>query len=746
MKRKASEVESAAPNGVSSPSKKRASPGAHEKDTRSEFRQDLFDASTLRASEEAYAASQPYPHHVISSLIEPSLLKSVRSEITSSLSFTPKQTDIYRIHQTGDLANLSGLDSASLSQLPSLLRLRDALYSPLFRSYLSGITGSGPLSGVKTDMAINVYTPGCHLLCHDDVIGSRRVSYILYLTNPEPGKEWRAEWGGALRLYPTTPTATDGVRTPSPDASVKIPPAFNQLSFFAVRPGESFHDVEEVYHAQPGDEHGDEDRVRMAISGWYHVPQKGEDGYVPGVEEKWAEKSSLMQLQGKAAEGVDFPQRDVRLYTQEEAKVVDDKSKGKAVMRGADEEDDDTLSEADLTFLLRFLAPTFLTPETLSSLSSLFLDESSLRVDSFLSRKFAERLRADIEAQERESLPSTSPDIESTTPWRVARPPHKHRYLYQQIRNDTAAERGPLQELLEDLFPSRAFRKWLCLATSSQLESFNVLARRFRRGEDYTLASGSASEEEQARAGEDPSPTVEVTLGITPSTGWGDDEGQVEAEISDPNEKASNGQGATNGSSTALPTSNGAAPPAPDPEEQAQAYDDEDAVGGYEVYMASSDGPPKAKTGNDEDGSDSDLDPAVYRSSTKSKSKRQTKSGSLAKGEDKSGDEEEEADEDEEEDEDEDDGILFSMPPGWNRLSIVLRDAGVLRFVKYVSRRAKGDRWDITGEFTGKLLAAGEDEGEEEEDGEEDGEEDNREDEEEEGDEDEASDAEEDEG
>lgn len=136
-------------------------------------------------------------------MIEPTLLRAVRDEIQEHLSFTEKETDIYKIHQSGDLANLDGLDDASLSKLPSLLKLRDALYSARFREYLSSITGAGKLSGRKTDMAINVYTEGCHLLCHDDVIGDRRISYILYLTDPDT--PWQPEWGGALRLYPTTP-------------------------------------------------------------------------------------------------------------------------------------------------------------------------------------------------------------------------------------------------------------------------------------------------------------------------------------------------------------------------------------------------------------------------------------------------------------------------------------------------------------------------------------------------------------
>ncbi|KAL8863907.1 MAG: hypothetical protein Q9174_007518, partial [Haloplaca sp. 1 TL-2023] len=209
-----------------------------------------FRESLLQQAEEyqkQYEISEPYQHGVIQDLLDPQLLRHVRTEIQQNLSFTRKETDIYKIDQSGDLANLDGLDDSSLELLPYLLTLRDALYSPAFRGFLSTVTDSGPLSGEKTDMAINVYTPGCHLLCHDDVIGSRRVSYILYLTDPD--RPWKPEWGGALRLYPTIVHKEDGkeIKVPSPDWSKSIPPAFNQLSFFAVQPGESFHDVEEVY-------------------------------------------------------------------------------------------------------------------------------------------------------------------------------------------------------------------------------------------------------------------------------------------------------------------------------------------------------------------------------------------------------------------------------------------------------------------------------------------------------------------
>jgi hypothetical protein len=50
-------------------------------------------------------------------------------------------------------------------------------------------------------MSVNSYKKTCHLLNHDDVIGSRRVSYILYMPLPTD-QPWQPEWGGALELYP----------------------------------------------------------------------------------------------------------------------------------------------------------------------------------------------------------------------------------------------------------------------------------------------------------------------------------------------------------------------------------------------------------------------------------------------------------------------------------------------------------------------------------------------------------------
>lgn len=536
------------------------------------------------------------------------------------------------------------MDDASLARLPSLLQLRDALYSEKFREYLASVTGSGKLSGRKTDMAINIYTEGCHLLCHDDVIGSRRLSYILYLTDPD--NPWRPEWGGALRLYPTKTVKDEkgeDIKIPSPDHSLSIPPAFNQLSFFTVQPGESFHDVEEVYHPAEN-EKGKEKRVRMAISGWYHIPQEGEDGYEEGLEEKLAERSSLSQLQGRG-DIYDQPQPQPVDWESEDAAADKGKGKGKEAVRS----DDSEFSESDLNFLLKFISPSYLTPDIAEELSETFANDSSLSLERVLSDKFAARVREYIEEQEKAALPQSSDEIESSTDWKVARPPHKHRYLFQQPRKGAAAS-SPIQELLNDLLPSQAFRKWLSQITGmNRLTSYNLLARRFRRGQDYTLASGYDGEE----------PRLEFTIGLTPTPGW-------EKEDDNEEEDEENGEGESK--------------PA---EEEEEKTTDEPSVGGYEVYMAGDDDEEEEDEEENEDGVKTKKpksDPAIYKAA---------------------GD---------------DDGILFSMAAGWNRMSIVLRDSGTLKFVKYVSAAANGDRWDITGEVG---VVYDEEEGEEDDDEEE---------------------------
>jgi hypothetical protein len=97
---------------------------------------------------------------------------------------------------------------------------------------------------------------------------------------------------------------------------------------------------------------------------------------------------------------------------------------------------------------------------------------------------------------------------------------------------------------------------------------------------------------------------------------------------------------------------------------------------------------------------DEEDDPAVYRSGSHKVSK-QNGHGHTVSGNDSAGSSHGNGDVDTEDsdEEDDDDGTLLTVQPGFNRLLLVLRDEGVMRFVKYVSAAAEGSRWDVCGEF-----------------------------------------------
>jgi Rps23 Pro-64 3,4-dihydroxylase Tpa1-like proline 4-hydroxylase len=142
-----------------------------------------------------------YKHSVLYPLCNKDFLSEVHNEITANMKANFKETDLFKLFQTAELGSLE--ETILEKEMPSLLKLRKILYSEEFRQFISKITNcSEELNEILTDRvdcSINAYSNSCHLLCHDDVIGTRCVSYIIYLSNPE--EEWKAEDGGAVELY-----------------------------------------------------------------------------------------------------------------------------------------------------------------------------------------------------------------------------------------------------------------------------------------------------------------------------------------------------------------------------------------------------------------------------------------------------------------------------------------------------------------------------------------------------------------
>lgn len=477
-------------------------------DVKQYFGPGIFDAKFRKTMTQTISDSQPYRWGTIKNLMDDTLLRNVRKEVENEIHFTKKETDIYKVYQSGDLANLSGLDWDDLSRLPSLFKLREALYSQEFRDFISEITQSGKLSGVKTDMSINTYTKGCHLLTHDDVIGSRRVSFILYL--PDPDKVWKEHYGGALRLFPAIVP-----NVPKIDPSAKLVPQFNQIAFFTVQPGLSFHDVEEVKV----------DKQRLSIQGWYHIPQPGEDGFIEGEQEKTEARSTLQQLESKELEVYDFP-KEVRIpFSSHEIKNY---------------ENIEGLDEFDLKYLSKFLNPALLRIEEIKRLQKTFIDESLIEIKDLLNDELAEELKTKIRTTELDEIMPKHQD-EVQFPWKISLPPHKWRYLYMDgkqeepltVEGTAYSNLGPQEapnfkllskttnhetssRLIElaSFLKSISFKKWLSLITDLIPVSDQILVRRFRPGHDFKLATSINNEDSELDA------LLEATLSLTPSKGW----------------------------------------------------------------------------------------------------------------------------------------------------------------------------------------------------------------------------------
>ncbi|BGP26953.1 putative component of NuA3 histone acetyltransferase complex [Rhodotorula toruloides] len=581
------------------------------------FHSTLLARDNVNRLRTAHAASAPYKHAVVDRLFDEGFLKRARKEITEQLSFRLKETDIYKINQTGDLSNLSGLPASELALLPTLLELRDALYSKEFRSFVQEVTGCGPLSGIKTDMSCAEYSEGCYLLNHDDVIGTRRISFILYIVLDEPA--WQPEWGGALELYPVLEADEqnpDRPNVPVSKPSVVIPPAFNQFVFFEVQPGHSFHSVEEV--VVEGDKQKGGVGARVSLSGWFHKPIEGEEGYEGS--DGFKPKSSLQQLYATTLSAASpYPELlSLPLPT--------------------------IPSTTELAYLKPHVNPAYLTPKVVSHLRTQFCETSHLVLADFLAPSLASEIETLIRARDAElekgrrgvevggsitnKVPPHTTGESEADGWTVVGPPHLQRYLSLSATSSISTDRlSTLLRQVHDLFTSPAFAALLASLTSLLPTAHTTAVRRFRPGLDYTLARGESASDELASA------KLDVGLGLTPKL---------------------------------------------EKEEERDKWESGD-VGGWDIWLANEEGGDEATYGGGGAKKEENGNGEASETEQEQPTKQSEEVGA--------------------EEEEEDDGPLLALEPEWNRLHLVLRDPGVLAFVKYVSARAPSSRWDVVGEW-----------------------------------------------
>ncbi|KAJ2736468.1 putative component of NuA3 histone acetyltransferase complex [Coemansia sp. BCRC 34962] len=558
-------------------------------DARACFHAGLLDEADLLAHQ--FATATPFSHCCITPFCDETLLQGVRQEMLERLHFTLKETDIFKYHQSGDLANLDGLPEDEKRQLPSLQKLRDAIYSQEFRDFVSHVTGCGPLSGSRTDMSTNRFKQRDHLLLHDDVIGDRRVSYIIYLPDPaiNDGRGWEPRDGGHLELYPRE---SDESWAPAVNPTRRLPPRWNQIVLFTVLPGQSHHSVEEVAGI---------DKERLSIQGWFHFPQPGEPGYeVDQMKRLWTSgaMSTLSQIEAKRQRESGCVGEDFVNYPQPISDTMG-------------------LSDEDRALLGKYINPDYLSEKIMSQVAEKFADDSHIQLAAFLNSETAAVLGSSLKQVDRldgmDGIEIPPHGTGERGRWHAFGPPVIRRYMRLDGPAMANAVDGSTQEeivsdaelhatellaaLRDDLFASGAYARWLSSVTTLALSGRRGMVRRFRSGLDYTLGTPDGAK----------TTILDTVLSL----------------VNDPDQWA------------------------------------DGVVGGYQCYV---DG------GNEDEASN---DGSVYRAS-------------------------------------EEDGALLTTPAAWNTLSVVMREPGVVKFVKYVSASAPGSRWDVSFEY--QVPASDEDE------------------------------------
>jgi prolyl 3-hydroxylase /prolyl 3,4-dihydroxylase len=556
----------------------------------------LLRSDNLSALQARYESARPYPHLLVDDFLDRDFLEETVREIKDKSKVDFKESDLFKFYQSMDLASL-GCDGREASHV---YRLRHMLYSQEWRRKVEAILGLEPdtLSD-HVDCACNCHAASCHLLCHDDVIRTRKVSYIIYLVDDD----WSSKDGGALELYSASSKegSSNGAAASVPDAvpSVRLTPKFNTLCMFEVRPGVSFHSVQEVTRTTS---------PRLSLQGWYHASAEPDN----------AHQATLSQLKALRDNGNSVDDGFHDYVDRHTATSLKDRGDSAG----------DALSQRDVDYLATYLDPTYLQPPALKEMRERFDETSSLQLRGLFLPQHVEPLSAALSEADREvTVPIDDDQLYQRgvdANWTIQGPPHMQRYLRYNSSSGTASSASPLYSSgkmlseMQQVMESPAFARFLERVTGLEPIGHRGEIRRFRPGRDYTVAHYGLLRQNGV---------LDATLVFCAGTG----EPVCEQSSDD------------------------------SPDVAWQSGD----VGGFECYIEA-----------DESGQDEQ-----YKGST-------ARAASAKQGEDEEND-----------DEDEDGTELLSVSAANNTLSLVYRDPGTMRFVKYLSIQAPSSRWDIALEY-----------------------------------------------
>jgi prolyl 3-hydroxylase /prolyl 3,4-dihydroxylase len=658
-----------------------------------------IDTDIVEKTKTVQLHAKPFPHGVITTLFQTEFLQHVIREIKDHSVVHFKESDLFKVFQSIDLANLpssvssvssvssSSTDGVSHEQdpngniatkplpppqttspsaihMPCVLQLRSLLYSTTFRHYMEYLhqLPHNTLTD-QIDCACNCHMTGCHLLCHDDVIGTRKLSYILYLTEPDP--IWDITEGGVLELYDSIEIAGSSERRmPHVEPCTMILPIFNTMAFFLVQPGYSFHAVQEVLG----------DRPRLSIQGWYHATSAPENMEYATLQ-RLKSYHNAQVVQEEDTEGVFTPIQ----YP------INHKGDVEATTSIASEHqlnsklDTSLLSESDRSYLRTFINDTYLTETAMTDIRTRFGQESSIQLRHFINNDWVHQIqdhmnRAESKCQ-RPKHDGFNYTSGQTKQWNSVGPAHKQRFLefhethhkdesYDISSNipddpDTDAMGLLLYQIRSDVFESVAFDNYIAAITRIGYPTgVRGRVRRFRPGLDYTVAHYGLLTEQSV---------LDATLCFVTETD------ADAAALRDDITKSKQAETAQTVVALKNMTND-------DVHDQSDDYVAEltEAMelwqsgdcGGFECYIAADDDDDDDVV----DGEDENVDNATKKGS----------SAAVAADEYNA---------------DDDDTELLNVSASNNTLSLVYRDPGTMRFIKYVSARAPSSRYDIAMEY-----------------------------------------------
>ena len=118
---------------------------------------DLF-SRTLELQASFRANTSPFAYVSIEALCEKESARAISLE-ARNIQATKKETDLFKVFQTGELQIMDEHNPEHVAKLGTLMRLRRELNSDQFRELIETVTGCGKLSG-QVDLSANAYNQG----------------------------------------------------------------------------------------------------------------------------------------------------------------------------------------------------------------------------------------------------------------------------------------------------------------------------------------------------------------------------------------------------------------------------------------------------------------------------------------------------------------------------------------------------------------------------------------------------------